>query len=40
MVEAADYRPTKEQVLAFFGDPQVAGAGKKLDAFAEDNCDS
>jgi hypothetical protein len=40
MVKAADYRPTKKQVIAFFADPAVAGAGRNLDIYAENHCDS
>jgi hypothetical protein len=38
--EAADYRPTQAEVLAFFNAEDVSEAGGQLDVFAEANCDS
>ena len=40
MVEAADYQPTRKDILAYFNAEDVSAAAGELDVFAEANCDS
>jgi len=40
MAEAAGYKPTRKQVMAFFTADDVAAASQELDAFVERSCDT